>query len=43
MPIQAIDSDRLDACLEKFLPGTFPDGNHEPPSDWGNQQHRRSL
>jgi CheY-like chemotaxis protein len=38
-----IDSDRLDACLEKFLPGTFPDGNHEPPSDWNNQQHRRSL
>jgi CheY-like chemotaxis protein len=38
-----IDSDELDACLEKFLPGTFPDGKHEPPSDWDNQQHRRSL
>jgi two-component system, sensor histidine kinase and response regulator len=38
-----IDSEALDACLEKFLPGTFPDGNHEPPSDWDNQQHRRSL
>jgi PAS domain S-box-containing protein len=38
-----IDSGELDACLEKFLPGTFPDGNHEPPSDWDNQQHRRSL
>jgi PAS domain S-box-containing protein len=38
-----IDSDKLDACLEKFLPGNLPDGNHEPPPDWDNQQHRRSL
>jgi two-component system sensor histidine kinase/response regulator len=32
-----IDSERLDACLEKYLPGTFPDAagtSQEPPVDW---------
>jgi len=38
-----IDSDKLGECLEKFLPGNVADGNHGPPSDWDNQQHRRSL
>jgi two-component system sensor histidine kinase/response regulator len=38
-----IDSNELDVCLEKFLPGSFPDGRHEPPPDWDDQRHRRSL
>jgi len=38
-----IDSDKLGVCLEKFLPGNLSDGNHDPPSDWDDQQHRRSL
>jgi CheY-like chemotaxis protein len=38
-----IDSNELDVCLEKFLPGSFPDGNQEPPPDWDDQRHRRSL
>jgi two-component system, sensor histidine kinase and response regulator len=38
-----IDSNALDLCLEKFLPGSFPEGNHEPPPDWDDQRHRRSL
>jgi DNA-binding response OmpR family regulator len=37
-----IDSNELDVCLEKFLPGSFPDGNQEPPPDWDDQRHRRS-
>jgi CheY-like chemotaxis protein len=32
-----IDTDKLDACLEKYLPGTFADAGstgQEPPVDW---------
>jgi PAS domain S-box-containing protein len=32
-----IDSDKLDACLEKYLPGTYPEADgaaQEPPVDW---------
>jgi len=33
-----IDSEKLDACLEKYLPGTFPGagdtGQEPPPVDW---------
>jgi two-component system, sensor histidine kinase and response regulator len=38
-----IDSNELDVCLEKFLSGLCSDDNHEPPPDWDDQQHRRSL
>jgi two-component system sensor histidine kinase/response regulator len=38
-----IDSNELDVCLEKFLPGAFPDGNQESPPDWDDQRRRGSL